>query len=72
MCFRIRRIVLCRWRVVLRLCWLMVWTVTRWCTVNGLLVLICWLMVHVLMCIRFLSLYVGLRSLNKLIVFVLM
>nr|DAN85480.1 MAG TPA: hypothetical protein [Caudoviricetes sp.] len=55
MCFRIRRIVLCRWRVVLRLCWLTGWTVTLWCTVNGLLVLICWLMVHVLMCIRFLG-----------------
>nr|DAJ24603.1 MAG TPA: hypothetical protein [Caudoviricetes sp.]DAQ10883.1 MAG TPA: hypothetical protein [Caudoviricetes sp.] len=47
-------------------------TVTLWCTVNGLLALICWLMVHVLMCIRCSSLYVGLRSLNKLIVFVLM
>nr|DAO88560.1 MAG TPA: hypothetical protein [Caudoviricetes sp.] len=33
----------------------MVWTVTLWCTVNGLRVLIFWLMVHVLMCIRFLS-----------------
>nr|DAS49458.1 MAG TPA: hypothetical protein [Caudoviricetes sp.] len=72
MCFLIRLIVLCLWRVVLRRCWLTGWTVIRWCFVGVLRVLICWLMVHVLMCIRFLSWYVGLRSLNKLIVFVLM
>nr|DAR77755.1 MAG TPA: hypothetical protein [Caudoviricetes sp.] len=52
MCFRIRRIVLCLWRVVSRLSLWTVWMVARWCFVGVLLVLICWLMVHVLMCIR--------------------